>query len=163
MDIFAPGSPSEFDDGSFTDSMDAMDSVDPWMHDGLPSIDVNEDVEDAPRPAVYFEDPDDVDHFPDDDAPSNQGSANSVKEAKSAAFPRLMTGAELAAEEDAHTSVRLHPNSFEEGMRVLHAEYGIGTVTTLTGEGQKRTATIDFPGRGKKRIRVAFCKLRAVP
>jgi DNA helicase-2/ATP-dependent DNA helicase PcrA len=44
-------------------------------------------------------------------------------------------------------------------MDVEHAEYGVGTVMTLSGEGQKRTATVDFKHIGKKRFRLAFSKL----
>jgi len=178
MDVFEPRTHDPFDNQSASDSFDGID-IDPWLHDGLPEIDINATTADRIRllddddydyhlpnrksnslkNLKVLSDADSVDPDFDDGDPSSGNSF--VKETRSAAFPRLMTAAQFA-EQDASTGVRLHPSSFEVGMNVDHLEYGIGTVIDLSGEGQKRTATIDFQDLGKKRIRVAYCNLRAV-
>ena len=155
MQVFEPIA-QVFDDESLAD---AVDQLDPWMHDGLPSFDINEDM---PSP-----------DSPDDDPfGESEGSADVVRESASASgaatqanqtFPRIVTAAQLVAQQEAMTSnIRLHPESYRVGMDVEHPEYGIGTVVALTGEGQKRTATIEFAKLGKKRFRLAFCNLWAV-
>ena len=47
-------------------------------------------------------------------------------------------------------------------MEVEHDEYGVGTIIDISGKQMKVTATIHFPGRGKKRIRLAFSNLKIV-
>ena len=74
----------------------------------------------------------------------------------------MMTGAQLADHHAAFTGEKLQPENFCLGMDVAHAEYGVGTVTSLSGDGKKRIATIDFAQLGEKRIRLAFSNLRAV-
>ena len=73
----------------------------------------------------------------------------------------MMTGAQLAAKESDGTK-RLSPEEYSMGMDVEHPQYGIGTVNMLSGEGKKRTATVDFPEYGEKQFRVAFSNLRSV-
>ena len=73
-------------------------------------------------------------------------------------FPRLMTGAELAEQ----AAIRLHPSRFEMGMRVRHEEYGEGTIVELSGNVNKRTATVDFDELGCKRFRLAYADLQIV-
>jgi DNA helicase-2/ATP-dependent DNA helicase PcrA len=77
-------------------------------------------------------------------------------------MPEMMTGAQLAQQQAELPGEKLQPEHFSLGMEVLHAEYGIGTVTNLSGDGKKRIATIEFPDLGEKRIRLAFSNLRAV-
>lgn len=144
MQIFEPIA-QQYDDASVADS---IAQIDPWMHDGLPSFDVNDDLVSG-----------------DDEADRvNESSTKGAAATEThPTFPRLITAAQLAAEQEAmpvHT--RLHPESYKIGMDVEHPEYGIGTIVTMTGEGQKRTATIEFAKLGKKRFRLAFCNLRAV-
>ncbi len=138
MQVFEPIA-QQYDDSTFADSIDPMD---PWMHDGLPSYDVNDDL--------ISEREDQVKESP-------------AKATNRPTFPRLVTAAQFAAEQEALLSdIRLHPESYKIGMDVEHPDYGIGRILTLTGEGQKRTATIEFAKLGKKRFRLAFCNLRAV-
>ena len=150
MQVFEPVS-NHFDEQSVADS---ISQIDPWMHDGIPSHDVNDDV-----PGDESSDSTDSIAEP----PSTFAlSAKTTTETKPT-FPRIVTAAQLAAKQEAMTShVRLHPESYKMGMDVEHHEYGIGSVIDLTGEGQKRTATIEFAKLGKKRFRLAFCNLRAV-
>jgi DNA helicase-2/ATP-dependent DNA helicase PcrA len=179
MDVFEPASSPLYDDESLADS---IEQIDPWLHDGLPEIDINDsegslkisiagsdDGSDdslandqdlgtaGMEPKLYRDqEPDDA-----DDQSFGDSDDNSVRETKTlpAGFPRLVTGAQFAQEQEASAATRLHPDSFFIGMDVEHAEYGVGTVMTLSGEGQKRTATVDFKHIGKKRFRLAFSKL----
>ncbi len=151
MSVFEPVS-NHFDEQSVADS---ISQIDPWMHDGIPSFDVNEvnlDVNDS------NDESDSV-----SESPATFSLSSDTKTETKPTFPRIVTGAQIAAEQEAMTShVRLHPESYQIGMDVEHPEYGVGTVTGLTGEGQKRTATIEFAKLGKKRFRLAFCNLSAV-
>ena len=71
--------------------------------------------------------------------------------------------AEFAEEQERQQSnVRVHPGAFRIGMQVEHLDYGIGTVMMLSGKDAKKTATVEFPGLGQKRFRLAFCNLQIV-
>lgn len=52
------------------------------------------------------------------------------------------------------------PSQFEVGMAVLHPEYGLGKIESLSGAGKKRTGTVNFATAGKKTIVLAFSGLR---
>ena len=93
---------------------------------------------------------------------ASPSAASASGPAKTAAtFPRIVTAAQIEAQQAAMEShVRLHPESYEVDMRVEHPEYGFGLIVEITGKGAKRTATVDFEGLGKKRFRLAFCNLR---
>ena len=55
------------------------------------------------------------------------------------------------------------PDSFRQGMVVLHPQYGIGKVVALGGSGGQRTATIDFaPAAGRQKMTLAGSGLRPV-
>lgn len=52
------------------------------------------------------------------------------------------------------------PEDMEEGMRVEHQKFGIGTIKKLEGGVHNRIATIHFPtGGGDKKIMLAYAKL----
>ncbi len=160
MQIFEPVSSDSFGHANY----DSISNVDPWGDD-LPSIDINE----VPEVQVYKA---------SDDGPS----ADKVKEATLAnvayklsvvrgeekgdpspatiAFPGIMTGAEVAAQSKSRT--RLHPEAHQVGMKVLHDVHGVGTIVGMTGNGAKRTATIDFEVGGEKSFRLAFVSLQSV-
>ena len=136
-----------------------------FWEDELPSIDIN----DVPEVQVYKAD-------------ESESSADQVKETVAAsveyklavvrgdednapapatiAFPGIMTGAEIAAKNKSRT--RLHPEAHQVGMKVLHEVHGLGTIVGMTGNGAKRTATIDFEIGGEKSFRLAFVSLQAV-
>jgi DNA helicase-2/ATP-dependent DNA helicase PcrA len=42
------------------------------------------------------------------------------------------------------------------GDRVTHDTFGLGTVITISGEGDKAEATIDFGGYGEKRLLLRY-------
>lgn len=152
MDIFEPAAGPVFDEDALAD---AITDVDPWLHDGLPSIDINEDVETNSKSSLA-----EPTLFEPEDGTDDPGM---VRESiASTGFPRLVTGAQLAKEQETAAATRLHPSTFKVDMVVEHPDYGVGTIVSLTGDGQKRTATIEFPKLGKKRFRLAFCNLRIV-
>ncbi len=173
MQIFEPVSSHHFDDEALADS---IADLDPWMHDGLPEIDINEDM--GPSLGIH-EGQDDQDNqgedFGDvvresiaavqadgDSSDSFSAGTSSGSSAKSATtFPRIVTAAQIEAQQEAMQShIRLHPESYEVDMEVEHPEYGVGLIVEITGKGAKRTATVDFERLGKKRFRLAFCNLR---
>lgn len=142
MQIYEPAG-TNYDDSSVADS---ISQIDPWTHDGLPSIDINDDQE--------------FDEVEADSVPVPPLQQNSRPDVLSKISLKIQTGAQLAAKQAAMPSqIRLHPDRFETGMDVQHTEYGIGKIIQITGEGQKRTATIDFDGLGTKRFRIAFTNL----
>jgi DNA helicase-2/ATP-dependent DNA helicase PcrA len=145
MQVFEPAT-RDYDDQALADS---IEDLDPWLHDGLPTYDINENsnLVDGDSGDVIRE----------------RAQTKTATTTTQPTFPRIVTAAQLAEEQASLTSnIRLHPERYEIGMDVEHPEYGIGTITGLSGEGQKRTATIDFPKLGKKRFRLAFCNLRMV-
>ena len=142
MQIYEP-SGTNYDDNSVSDS---ISQIDPWTHDGLPSIDINDDQE--------------FDEVETDSVPVAPPQQNLRPNVLSKISLKIQTGAQLAEKQAAMPSqIRLHPDLFETGMEVQHAEYGIGKIIQITGEGQKRTATIEFDGLGNKRFRLAFTNL----
>ena len=173
MQIFEPVSSHHFDDEALADS---IADLDPWMHDGLPEIDINDD--NGPSIGIH-DDSEDDQGDPDENlgdvvresiATAQAGNESSDlfsassggSSSKSAAtFPRIVTAAQIEAQQEAMQShVRLHPESYEVDMEVEHPEYGFGVIVEITGKGPKRTATVDFEKLGKKRFRLAFCNLR---
>lgn len=53
------------------------------------------------------------------------------------------------------------PDKMESGMTVDHIQFGQGTISDISGEGDKKIATIDFDGNVKK-IMLKYAKLRIV-
>lgn len=86
--------------------------------------------------------------------------AAKLERGRLAEFPRLLTAAQLAEQQQDSNTIRIHPSRFQIGMIVEHQEYGMGSIMSLTGEGKKRMATIEFPHLGKKRFHLAFVNLR---
>ena len=68
----------------------------------------------------------------------------------------IVTAASLAEETESSTQdtvlERVDPNSFAQGMRVKHPDFGLGKIVALSGEGKNRTATVNFVMCGEKRI-----------
>ncbi len=73
----------------------------------------------------------------------------------------FVTAADMAGLSDAPTEVR--PESFRDGMVVMHPEYGLGKIVALGGSGSKRSATVQFAGGEQARtFRLAYSELRPV-
>jgi DNA helicase II / ATP-dependent DNA helicase PcrA len=107
--------------------------LDPWLRDGIPTIDVNGDQVQE-KPATFLK-------------------------AGPVAFPRLVTAAELARDQEAAVQKRFHPELFKVGMRVDHPDYGIGVIVDISGSGIKKTGTVDFMEYGKRRFRLSHAPL----
>jgi DNA helicase-2/ATP-dependent DNA helicase PcrA len=76
------------------------------------------------------------------------------------AGPQLVTAADLAGNQVA-TPARCSPESFRQNMVVVHPDYGVGKIVTLSGVGPKRTATVQFATTPEaKTFRLAFSPLR---
>jgi DNA helicase-2/ATP-dependent DNA helicase PcrA len=150
MEVFEPAT-DEIDPAVFS-------QLDSWLHGGVEENWVDDSL------AVGVQDEVDISFDPEmfESADSlRQGIAKQKK--NKPAMPRIFTGTELAEErEKQQGNVRVHPNAFQIGMKVEHLEYGIGQVVMLSGKDAKKTATVDFPGLGKKRFRLAFCNLQIV-
>ena len=160
MQIFEPASSDSFGHGHY----DSINNDSPW-NDDLPSIDIN----DVPEVQVYQSN----DSGPSSDEVKEavaasveyklsvvRGEDSSEPAPATIAFPEIMTGAEIAAKNKSRT--RLHPEAHRVGMKVLHDIHGLGTIVGMTGNGAKRTATIDFEIGGEKSFRLAFVSLQAV-
>ena len=106
-------------------------NIDPWMHEGT-SGEYDEDRVQEQVPGQI----------------------------RSTAFPRLVTGAELAQKHGDMNAIRVHPEVFRMGMSVEHPEYGTGRIIDLSGSGLKRVATVDFPSLGKRRFRLSHSDLQ---
>ena len=159
--------PSAFQSGH-DDLLNSLDSTS-WGDGGsdfedLPSIDVNAIEGPNDSDDSEFESSSGVEYQPDpvDGSDEESGSSQVNEVAANFAIPQMMTAAQLAERHATLTGEKLEPDEFCLGMEVAHAEYGVGTVTSLTGDGKKRIATIDFSKLGEKRIRLAFSNLRAV-
>lgn len=146
MQVFEPrGQQHGMSDQQLQDTIARMSD---WSSD-VPVYDVNEDAVSVASPEGEV-----VPH----------PKSKVIKKSKTpvvASIGDMMTGAQLAAKESDGTK-RLAPEDYSIGLDVEHVQYGVGTVITLSGNGKKRTATVDFPEYGEKQFRVAFSNLRSV-
>jgi DNA helicase-2/ATP-dependent DNA helicase PcrA len=55
---------------------------------------------------------------------------------------------------------RVSPDVFQQGMTVMHPEYGPGKIVALSGAGKNRRATIQFATVGQKKIILSHSALR---
>jgi DNA helicase-2/ATP-dependent DNA helicase PcrA len=75
----------------------------------------------------------------------------------------ITTAAALApepVEASAPALPRVSPDVFQQGMTVMHPEYGPGKIVALSGAGKNRRATIQFATVGQKKIILAHSALR---
>jgi DNA helicase-2/ATP-dependent DNA helicase PcrA len=90
-------------------------------------------------------------------------SPSDTKTAFSIAAAALTTAAALtrdAAEPAAPALPRVSPDVFQQGMTVMHPEYGPGKIVALSGSGKNRRATVQFATVGEKKIILAHSHLR---
>ena len=72
----------------------------------------------------------------------------------------LATAAELERG-SAPTPAHLPPEMFHQGMVVMHPQYGLGKILALSGNGDRRTATVAFAsGAGQKKFMLGKSPLR---
>ncbi|MEZ6072909.1 MAG: UvrD-helicase domain-containing protein [Pirellulales bacterium] len=72
---------------------------------------------------------------------------------------RLVTAADMAAGSAGRTA---NEHEFVDGMTVLHPEYGLGQVVTVSGGPSKRMATVQFSAGPPKKFMLRSCVLRPV-
>lgn len=102
-----------------------------------------EDIESLPDDALEF----DVMMFED------EGANASTDDPTESRLSSLTTAASLAGEPERKTPPpRPNPNAFAQGMRVKHPEYGLGKIVALAGNGDGRTATVNFVAAGEKKF-----------
>jgi len=70
----------------------------------------------------------------------------------------LMTAADLMSQQQKRGNL----NRFKPGMLVDHPDYGRGSIVALSGNGPKRTATIEFEEAGQKSFRLLHAPLELV-
>ena len=81
---------------------------------------------------------------------------------------RMMTAAELLGNQagkdtGAPSTTRFPPEAFQRGMVVRHPERGLGKIIALSGEGDKRSATVQFfAARRPHTYYLVYCKLEPV-
>ncbi len=149
MTVIGPQNAQPMSPESLQRAIDSMATSQEEAIDDVPAIDIH--TSDAASAII---------------SSSNQqsGNSNETPAETSAAKPSIATLMTAAEMEKKHvpTSERLSPDQCEIGIEVEHVEYGTGKVIAITGEGKKKTATINFPTVGNKRIRLAYSNLRAV-
>ena len=101
---------------------------------------------------------------PAPDAPSSR----SVPDAENPASASVMTAADMLASPDRDDSTdtgvqRVSPELFQQGMVVRHPERGLGKIMALSGEGDKRSATVQFFNETRPRSFVlSYCDLQSI-
>jgi DNA helicase II / ATP-dependent DNA helicase PcrA len=96
------------------------------------------------------------------DSPGLDSQGNG-KTAFSIAAAAITTAAALtrdASEPAAPALPRVSPDVFQQGMTVMHPEYGPGKIVALSGSGKNRRATVQFATVGEKKIILAHSHLR---
>lgn len=148
------------------DIEDAIADLGDW--DDVPTIDINDDEADREVP-IYRADSDSGDSdFVREASPSLKSAAERLallvaqQDADANGIPEIYNAAELADRIKEFAETRLSAEQLRVGMVIEHPEYGIGKIVGITGDGPKKTGTIDFESIGEKSFRLAFVNLRAV-
>ena len=55
-----------------------------------------------------------------------------------------------------------NPDLLQEGMRVMHAKFGAGTVLSIDGAGANKKASVHFDHAGVKMLMLKFAKLAII-
>ena len=88
-----------------------------------------------------------------------------VSETSLVSASSLKTASSLAGEASVTNEPppRPDPNLFSQGMRVKHPEYGLGKIVALSGDGDGRTATVNFVIAGEKKFILSRSTLQPIP
>jgi DNA helicase II / ATP-dependent DNA helicase PcrA len=93
-----------------------------------------------------------------------ESSTSDIRPPFGVAATAITTAAALAEEPATATAAeqppRVSPDVFQQGMTVLHPEYGPGKIVALAGSGKNRRATIQFATVGQKKIILSHSALR---
>lgn len=55
-----------------------------------------------------------------------------------------------------------NPDLLQEGMRVMHQKFGMGTIISIDGAGANKKATVKFEGSDTKQLMLKFAKLKII-
>ncbi|WDI40360.1 ATP-dependent helicase [Bremerella sp. P1] len=106
---------------------------------------------------------DDVHDIPPDDysqiGESGDISDNTPSNAPSPQTKMLMTAADMV-KGPSSSKPKLNPDKFHQSMAVIHPTYGLGKIIAMSGEGAKRTATVQFVTGEQKKFVLAYSELR---
>ncbi|QDS99027.1 ATP-dependent helicase [Adhaeretor mobilis] len=75
------------------------------------------------------------------------------------AAAQITTASKLSGKKE-QVAPTIDPDSFRQGMTVVHPEHGPGKIVALSGVGDNRRATIRFATAGEKRYVLAYTPLR---
>jgi DNA helicase-2/ATP-dependent DNA helicase PcrA len=150
---------------------------------GLASIG-NHPHSDFEPTADYFEHPDQSDHDAlateeieaklqqaqsileqvDDDKSQQRASKIDHLADELASLTNITTASDLKATTDSegsqnNTAKKIALADFKQGMLVAHQRYGSGVIVSISGSGDKRTATIKFLDQQQRKFRLAFAPL----
>jgi DNA helicase II / ATP-dependent DNA helicase PcrA len=79
------------------------------------------------------------------------------------ALPRISLTTAAAMANGGESPAPPSPDTFRQGMLVLHAQYGLGQIIALSGSGNNRKATVDFSSSiGRKKFLLAESTLQPV-
>ncbi|MGA1435197.1 MAG: 3'-5' exonuclease, partial [Candidatus Kapaibacteriota bacterium] len=67
---------------------------------------------------------------------------------------------DLSGIDDSFSQIEPEQSELSPGMKVYHEKFGVGTVQLLSGEGEKRQATVMFQDIGRKQLLLKFAKLQ---
>jgi hypothetical protein len=76
----------------------------------------------------------------------------------------ITTASDLVASSDSqgsqsNTAKQIALTDFKQGMLVAHQRYGSGVIVSISGSGDKQTATIKFLDQQQRKFRLAFAPL----
>ena len=131
-------------------------------------------------PFDVFVDDQKLDENQPKNAPILQTKLNAESDTKppepQVAPPQIKTAAQMLGvdnsenreeDPDGHQVVREKPirhptSSFKENMLVMHPNYGMGRILSISRAGSKQTANVDFVSIGQKKFVLDFCPLQPI-
>jgi len=67
---------------------------------------------------------------------------------------------DLSGIDDSFSQIEPVRSELRPGMKVIHGQFGAGTIQSVSGEGEKRQATVIFQGIGRKQLLLKYAKLQ---
>lgn len=67
---------------------------------------------------------------------------------------------DLSGIDDSFSQIEPERTELRPGMKVIHGQFGAGTIQSLSGEGEKRQATVIFQCIGRKQLLLKYAKLQ---
>ncbi len=107
----------------------------------------------------FNQESDDDDWFSTDDTVHVHTEPSEYQKAET---PLIQTASEMFSQDEATSEPvkRFPPELFQLEMLITHPEYGAGKIIALSGQGKKRTATVEFFSGEEKKFRLAQSPLQ---